>query len=122
VNKEKFPLRGFFIIGKRRHKKQSYRLLVIPFILFLVAPISFHCSSAELVTAKFHIQKADWNNAERELQAELVTHPQEEEAWYLLGRVEAAKEKWREMLVAFKNAESIADNYKCETAYLEIEN
>lgn len=90
---------------------KNYRILAIMVAVIAVsfAFVGFECSSAELTSAKLYYSKSEWDKAEAQLQKDLNNNPQDEEAWYLLGRVRAQKQNWSGMLDAFQHALKISD-------------
>lgn len=74
--------------------------------------VGFQCSSAELTSAKLYMQRSEWDKAEEQLQRDLTSNPQDEEAWYYLGRVRAEKQNWSGMIEAFQHALKISDEHK----------
>jgi predicted Zn-dependent protease len=90
---------------------KNYRVLAVMIAVIAVsfAFVGFQCSSAELTSAKLYMQHSEWDKAEEQLQKDLANNPQDEEAWYLLGRVRAEKGNWSGMLEAFQNALKISD-------------
>ncbi|MFQ5799141.1 MAG: tetratricopeptide repeat protein [Bacteroidota bacterium] len=69
----------------------------------------FQCSSAEMTSARLYVQRSDWENAQSSLEKELTNNPQNEEAWYLLGRVKSEKKDFVGMNEAFDKALSISN-------------
>lgn len=85
-------------------------LIVVMAVLVLAAVTEgFQCSSAALTSAKLYIQRSEWTNARQSLEDELAKNPQNEEAWYLLGRVKAEMKDFAGMNQAFGNALSISN-------------
>jgi len=74
--------------------------------------MGFQCSSAELTSAKLYIQRSEWDKAEDQLQKDVTTNPQDEEAWYWLGYVRGEKRNWSGMQDAFQRALSISSDDK----------
>ncbi len=69
----------------------------------------FQCSSAEMTSARLYMQRSDWESAQKSLEKELANNPQNEEAWYLLGRVKSEKKDFAGMNGAFEKALSISN-------------
>jgi tetratricopeptide (TPR) repeat protein len=90
---------------------KNYRILAVLIAVIAVsfAFTGFQCSSAELTSAKLYMQRNEWDKAEEQLQKDLATNPQDEEAWYYLGRVRGEKENWAGMMDAFQHALAISD-------------
>jgi cytochrome c-type biogenesis protein CcmH/NrfG len=74
--------------------------------------VGFQCGSSEMTSAKLYIQQGKWDDAIRNLDAELAKKPNNEEAWYLLGRVKAEKNDFAGMVDAFHHAEKVGQTYK----------
>ncbi|MCL4509934.1 MAG: tetratricopeptide repeat protein [Bacteroidetes bacterium] len=93
---------------------KKYRILasLVAAIAVSFAFVGFQCSSAELTSAKLYMQRSEWNQAEVHLEKEVQNNPQDEEAWYLLGRVRAEKQNWSGMLDAFQHALKLSDVHK----------
>lgn len=83
------------------------------------ALVGFECSSAELTSAKLYMQRSEWDKAEEQLLKEVATNPQNEQAWYFLGRVRGEKQNWTGMRDAFQRALSISDADKKEIVNVE---
>ncbi len=90
---------------------KNYRILTVMLAVTAVsfAFVGFQCSSAELTSAKLYMQKNQWDKAEEELQKDVVTNPQDEEAWYYLGYARGERQNWTGMKDAFEHALSISD-------------
>jgi len=67
-----------------------------------------------MTSAKLYIQRSDWDNAIRNLDAELAKNPNNEEAWYLLGRVKGEKADFAGMNDAFGHALKIGQTHAKE--------
>ena len=89
--------------------KNKFSLLLLMSIL-VVALVTqgFQCSSAEMTSARLYMQRSDWESAQKSLEKELANNPQNEEAWYLLGRVKSEKKDFAGMNGAFEKALSIS--------------
>ncbi len=92
--------------------RQSITLVLVLAMLCGIASVGFQCSSAEFTSAKVYMQRSDWANAEKNLNLELKKNPQNEEAWYLLGRVRFETKRYAEMSEAFLKALTINDDHK----------
>jgi len=90
---------------------KNYRVfaIIIAVIAVSFAFVGFQCSSAELTSAKLYIERSEWDKAEEQLQKDLATNPQDEEAWYYLGYVRGEKQNWAGMHDAFQHALRISD-------------
>ncbi len=90
---------------------KNYRILAafIAVIAVGFAFVGFQCSSAELTSAKLYMQRSEWSKAEEQLLKDVQINPQDEEGWYLLGRVRAEKSDWAGMLEAFQQALKISN-------------
>ena len=90
---------------------KNYRILaaVIAVIAASFAFLGFQCSSAELTSAKLYMQRNEWDKAEEQLLKDLATNPQDEEAWYYLGRVRGERQNWSGMMDAFQHSLKISD-------------
>jgi len=90
---------------------KNYRVLAIMIAVIAVsfAFVGFQCSSAELTSAKLYIERSEWDKAEEQLQKDVASNPQDEEAWYYLGYVRGEKQNWTGMRDAFQHALSISD-------------
>ncbi len=95
-------------------------------LAFLIATIAvsfalvgFQCSSAELTSAKLYMQRSEWDRAEEQLLKDVANNPQDEEAWYFLGRVRGEKKNWAGMMDAFHQALSISDQDKKDIINVE---
>ncbi len=95
---------------------KNYRILaaLIAVIAVGFAFVGFQCSSAELTSAKLYMQRSEWNKAEEQLEKDVQINPQDEEGWYLLGRVRAERENWSGMLDAFGQALKISKAHEKE--------
>ncbi len=61
-----------------------------------------------MTSARLYIQRSDWENAQKSLEQELANNPENEEAWYLLGRVKSEKADFVGMNEAFDKALSVS--------------
>ncbi|MDI6778904.1 MAG: tetratricopeptide repeat protein [Bacteroidota bacterium] len=74
----------------------------------------FQCGTAEMTSAKLYIQRSEWENAKIQLQKEIAKHPENAEAWYLLGRVFHEQKSYKEMVDAFNSSLKINNQFKKE--------
>lgn len=90
---------------------KNYRVLaaLIAVIAVSFAFVGFQCSSAELTSAKLYMSRNEWDKAEEQLQKDLATNPQDEQAWYYLGRARGELQNWAGMVDAFQHALAISD-------------
>jgi len=80
-----------------------------------LALMGFQCSSAEMTSAKLYIQRKEYEGAEAQLQKELNKNPNNEEAWYLLGKaVYFELNDYKKMKEVFLKALEIAPTHKKE--------
>jgi tetratricopeptide (TPR) repeat protein len=88
-------------------------LLTSLFIAILVVfSVGFQCGTTEMTSARLYITKSDWDNAIRNLEAELAKNATNEEAWYLLGEVRAKKNDLAGMVEAFDHAMNVGQTHK----------
>jgi tetratricopeptide (TPR) repeat protein len=92
------------------------RLFFIASLVILVFLLStgFQCGSTEMTSARLYIQRSEWDNALKNLEAEVAKNPNNEEAWYLLGRVRAEKRDFAGMREAFAHAMQVGQTYATE--------
>jgi tetratricopeptide (TPR) repeat protein len=84
-------------------------------VLVIVAAmlsVGFQCGSTEMTSAKLYIQQSKWDDAIKNLDTELAKNPNNEEAWYLLGRVKAEKNDLAGMVDAFNHALKVGQTHK----------
>jgi tetratricopeptide (TPR) repeat protein len=74
--------------------------------------VGFQCGSTEMTSAKLYIQQSKWDDAIKNLEAELAKNPNNEEAWYLLGRVKAEKNDLAGMVDAFNHALKVGQTHQ----------
>lgn len=100
---------------------KSYRILagIMAVAAVSFALVGFECSSAELTSAKLYMQRSEWDKAEEQLLKEVSANPQDEQAWYYLGRVRGEKQNWTGMREAFQHALSISDEDKKDIVSVE---
>lgn len=95
--------------------KNTFSLVLLVIVLAVgIVTQGFQCSSAEMTSARLYIQRSDWENARASLENELTSNPQNEEAWYLLGRVNAETKDFAAMGEAFDKAVSISKAHEEE--------
>lgn len=81
-------------------------------VLFIGLVFSgFQCSSTELTSAKLYIQQKNYDKAIDALQKEVQRNPKSDEGYYLLGVVLGEKERFTEMIDAYKNSLSISNKF-----------
>ena len=93
-------------------KRTSLLLFIIAALLYGFATVGFQCSSAELTSARLYMQRQDWPNAAKSLQKEVEKNPQDAEAWYLLGRVDAELKDYAGMNTSFKNSLALTNQFQ----------
>src|SRR3972149_7629853 len=69
----------------------------------VISSVGFQCGSTEMTSARLYITRSDWDNAIRNLEAEVAKNSKNEEAWYLLGRVKAEKNDFAGMNDGFNH-------------------
>lgn len=89
-------------------------VLLVSVLVVGIVTQGFQCSSAEMTSARLYIQRSDWENARASLEKELTSNPQNEEAWYLLGRVNAETKDFAAMREAFDKALSVSNAHEEE--------
>jgi len=95
--------------------KNTFSLVLLVSVLVVgIVTQGFQCSSAEMTSARLYIQRSDWESARASLEKELTSNPQNEEAWYLLGRVNAERKDFAAMGEAFDKALSISKAHEEE--------
>jgi len=82
-------------------------LIIVLFILVQ----GFNCSSNNVSIAKYFIEKEDWGNAEKYLLKEIELNIYADEAYYLLGYVNAETKKYSEMEKNFIESLKISDRF-----------
>ena len=80
--------------------KNSIFLFLICLLISTFFFMGFQCGTAEMTSAKLYIQRSEWDNAKVQLQKELEKHPENAEAWFLLGRIHFEQKNYSEMLKA----------------------
>ncbi len=100
-------------------KTNRIMAVLLAVIAVSFALVGFECSSAELTSGKLYMSRSEWDKAEEQLQKEVTNNPQDEEAWYYLGRVRGERQNWTGMFDAFQHALSISDAYKKDIISVE---
>lgn len=91
----------------------QFKQLLPVFILVIGFVFSgYQCSSTELTSAKLYIQQKNYDKAIESLQKEVQKNPQSDEGYYLLGVVFGEKERYSEMLDAYKKSLAISKKYE----------
>ncbi|MEK6572349.1 MAG: hypothetical protein AABZ61_13320, partial [Bacteroidota bacterium] len=80
----------------------------------VISSVGFQCGSTEMTSARLYITRSDWDNAIRNLEAEVAKNSKNEEAWYLLGRVKAEKNDFAGMNDGFNHALEVGKTYAKE--------
>ncbi len=94
--------------------KNTILTLMLVFVISSFLFTGYQCSTAEMTSAKLYIQRSEWENAKVQLQKELEKHPENAEAWYLLGRIHFEQKNYSDMLSAFKNSLKQSNQFKSE--------
>ncbi|MBU1298945.1 MAG: tetratricopeptide repeat protein [Bacteroidetes bacterium] len=90
----------------------TFLLLIVITATFMFT--GFQCGTAEMTSAKLYIQRSEWENAKIQLQKEIAKHPENAEAWYLLGQVFHEQKSYKEMVDAFNSSLKINNQFKKE--------
>jgi tetratricopeptide (TPR) repeat protein len=94
------------------HRMRTQLLFITVLVVaVVVCSVGFQCGSTEITSAKLYLQRSDWDNAIRSLEAELAKNPKNEEAWYWLGVAKGQKSDFQGMNDAFDNALKIGQTY-----------
>lgn len=94
-------------------KKTFFLLMFIAMTASLMF-MGFQCGSAEMTSAKLYLQRSEWDNAKVQLTNEIQKHPENAEAWFMLGRVNFEQKNYKEMLNAFDGSLKVSNQYKPE--------
>lgn len=95
-------------------------------LFFLIAFTSslmfmgFQCASAEMTSAKLYLQRSEWDNAKVQLEKETSKHPENAEAWFMLGRVHFEQKNYKEMLYAFNASLKVSNQYQKDISNFRI--
>lgn len=92
-------------------KKASPIVLFLGALAVVLTSTAFQCGSAELTTAKLAIQQGQYDKAEQSLMKEVAKNDKNEEAWFMLGQVRWAMNKYASANEAFSNALGISDTH-----------
>lgn len=93
-------------------KRSHVMLFFLSALLYSFATMGFQCASPELTSARLYIQRQEWENAIKSLEKEVQKNPQDEEAWYLMGRVKGEIKDFQGMNDAFAKALAISQQHK----------
>lgn len=94
-------------------KKTIFLLMLIAMTMSFMF-MGFQCGSAEMTSAKLYLQRSEWDNAKAQLTNEIQKHPENAEAWFMLGRVNYEQKNYKEMLNAFEGSLKVSNQYKPE--------
>ncbi|HEY6952752.1 MAG TPA: tetratricopeptide repeat protein, partial [Bacteroidota bacterium] len=83
-------------------------------IAFAVTSQGFQCGSPEFSGAKLRIQQKDYKGAIKLLETEVKKNPNNEEAWFLLGELDADQGDYTGMNTAFDQALKINNKHSKE--------
>jgi tetratricopeptide (TPR) repeat protein len=83
-------------------------------LTFAVMTQGFQCGSPEFSGAKLRIQQKDYPGAIKLLEVEVKKNPTNEEAWFLLGELDANEGDYRGMTVAFNEALKLNNKHEKE--------
>lgn len=92
-------------------KKTLFLFVLITFTSSLMF-MGFQCGSAEMTSAKLYLQRSEWDNAKIQLEKEISKHPENAEAWFMLGRVHFEQKKYQEMFDAFNGSLKVSNQYQ----------
>lgn len=92
-------------------KKTLLLFVLIAFTSSLMF-MGFQCGSAEMTSAKLYLQRSEWDNAKIQLEKETSKHPENAEAWFMLGRVHFEQKNYKEMLDAFNASLKVSNQYQ----------
>lgn len=78
--------------------------------------LAFDCSSSEMNAAKMYMAEnvKNWDKAKEQLNAELTKNPNNEEAYYLLGKIDGIKAQYKGMMTNYTKSLSISQKFKKE--------
>ncbi|MCF8260872.1 MAG: tetratricopeptide repeat protein [Melioribacteraceae bacterium] len=89
------------------------RLLAFAIIVSMALGITaFQCGSTEMTSAKLYIQQKKFDKAKESLEKEVEKNPKNDEAFYLLGTVEAELGNYNNILENFDKALEISTKNK----------
>jgi tetratricopeptide (TPR) repeat protein len=92
--------------------KKTFFLLMLTVTTASFMFMGFQCGSAEMTSAKLYLQRSEWDNAKTQLTNEIQKHPENAEAWFMLGRVNYEQKNYAEMLDAFNGSLKVSNQYK----------
>jgi tetratricopeptide (TPR) repeat protein len=92
--------------------KKTFFLLMLTVTTASFMFMGFQCGSAEMTSARLYLQRSEWDNAKAQLTNEIQKHPENAEAWFLLGRVNYEQKKYTDMLDAFNGSLKVSNQYK----------
>jgi tetratricopeptide (TPR) repeat protein len=94
--------------------KKSFIMVSLYCVILGFIFTGFQCGSAELTSAKLYIQRKDWANAEQSLLKEVQKHPENAEAWYMLGDIQREMGNQKGMLESFDNSLKYSKEFEAE--------
>jgi tetratricopeptide (TPR) repeat protein len=101
---------------------RSYMKLMMIVLVGAIGLLNFHCASPDITSARLYIQQEQWADALAALERELEHNPDNEEAWYLKGRVLNEMGGFDEMMEAFDRSLALSDKHKEEIQQLKFNN
>jgi tetratricopeptide (TPR) repeat protein len=100
--------------------KKSILFIVFITVISSFMFMGFQCGSAEMTSAKLYLQRSEWDNAKLQLEKEIEKHPENSEAWFMLGRVYFEKKQYKEMLNAFDGSLKANNQYQKEISNFRL--
>ena len=101
--------------------KLLLQLGIIAVVFAAIVTTGFECASSEMTSAKLYIQRKEYDNAKKQLQKEVEKNPNNEEAYYLLGKeVQYVQGDFRGMKESFDKALAIAPTHKNEIQLMTL--
>lgn len=91
----------------------KHNLLKVSFLIVVASLLfqGYQCASPEFTGAKVHIQQKHYKEAIRLLEIEVQKNPQNEEAWWFLGGLQADEGNYEGMNEAFNAALKISNKH-----------
>jgi tetratricopeptide (TPR) repeat protein len=101
--------------------KLLLQLGIAAVVFAAIVTTGFECASSEMTSAKLYIQRKEYDNAKTQLLKEVAKNPNNEEAYYLLGKeIQYVQGDFRGMKESFDKALAIAPTHKTEIALLRL--
>lgn len=94
--------------------KNISTVAVAVLLTLALATQGFQCGSPEFSGAKLRIQQKDYKGAIKLLETEVKKNPANEEAWFLLGELDADQGDYAGMNVAFDEARKLSNKHEKE--------